>query len=1043
MKYTVLTIIAFLPLYSSAIPTGTPDWENPSVFGINKEEPRATALPYATEAQAIEDNYTQSPYFLSLNGLWKFHWVQSPELRPSDFYKEDYNTENWDEINVPGNWELNGYGTPIYTNINYPHPKNPPYIPHYDNPTGSYKRSFNLPKEWENRRVYLHFEAGTSAMYIWVNGQKVGYSQVTKSPAEFDITPYVRPGNNTLAVEVYRWSDGSYLEDQDFWRLSGIDRSVYLYSTEHVRIADFEVCPDLDATYKNGKLDISVMLRNYTPATTEKLTLSYSLITEKGKQIFKGNRNITLTGNATDTLRITHSVNRPALWSDETPVLYTVLLTLKTADGHIIESTSCRTGFRKVEIKDGILLLNGKPLLIRGVNLHEHHPVTGHVVDTATMLSDLRSMKQHNINAVRTSHYPQSPLWYKLCDQYGLLICDEANIESHGMGAEPGVTGNPEIESKHVAFLPEWKAAHHDRVQRLVERDKNHPCVIIWSMGNECGNGDVFYEIYDWLKQRDPSRPVQFEQAGENSNTDIVCPMYPDIDYMKEYASRKDAQRPFIMCEYAHAMGNSSGNFQEYFDIIATSPHMQGGFIWDWVDQGLLTTGDNKQSYWGYGGDFGAENYTHDENFCCNGLVAPDRQPHPGLYEVKKVYQNILFSPHDISNGIITVENRFLYRNLSDYDLRWQLTENGITVAEGTLSPDISAGTKRNIKLNLPDIHTVPGKEYFVNLYVYTRNASDMLPAGHEIAHEQIAMPDNNYFASDSKAIGKMNVEKDSKAITVRIGETKAVFNTLSGTLQSYSYQDKELLHGSPDPCFWRAPTDNDYGWNMQRKSNIWRHAGENKTVKEVTVIEEENSLSIKTIYKLTDIDTDYELTYTVLPDGKIRLTSHWESSRTDLPPMPRFGMLWTINGKYENLTWYGRGPWENYPDRNSSANIGIYHSTVTEQYHPYVRPQENGYKTDVRYLTLTDTDGSGIRIDGLQPICFSALHYATEDFDSGATKKQRHINDVHPQKETFLHIDLTQQGVGGDNSWGAMPHHPYLLQASEYEYSYTVSPVH
>ncbi len=1042
MKRTALSFIALLPLWALALPVDTPDWENPAVFSINKEAPRATALPYATEEQAIKDNYIASPYYLSLNGLWKFSWAQSPELRPADFYKEDYDTSNWDEIEVPSNWELKGYGTPIYTNINYPYPKNPPYIPHYDNPTGSYKRTFDLPQAWKDRRVYLHFEAGTSAMYVWVNGKKVGYSQVTKSPAEFDITPYVRSGSNSLAVEVYRWSDGSYLEDQDFWRLSGIDRNVYLYSTEQVRIADFEVCPDLDVAYKNGKLNVSVILRNYAFAPTEKITLSYSLINAKGKQIFKSDRNVMLKGNDADTLRITHAVNRPALWSNETPTLYTVLLTLKAADGRIIESTSCRTGFRKVEIKDGILLLNGKPLLIRGVNLHEHHPATGHVVDTATMLSDIRSMKLYNINAVRTSHYPQSPLWYKLCDQYGLLVCDEANIESHGMGSEPGVTGRPEIESRHAAFLPEWKAAHHDRVKRLVERDKNHPCVIIWSMGNECGNGEVFYEIYRWLKQRDPSRPVQFEQAGENSNTDIVCPMYPAIGYMKEYASRKEAQRPFIMCEYAHAMGNSSGNFQEYFDIMATSPHMQGGFIWDWVDQGLSATDDNGRAYWGYGGDFGAENYTHDENFCCNGLVSPDRQPHPGLYEVKKVYQDILFMPHDIANGIITIKNRFLYTNVSSYDLRWQLSENGIIIAEGSLSPDITAGAARNIKLNLPALKQEPGKEYFVNLYAYTRNATELLPAGHEIAREQIALPFNDYFTDSDNNCGTMKIEKDGFAVRIECGETVAIFNTQDGTLLSYSYRGKELLQGSPEPCFWRAPTDNDYGWNMPRKCNVWRHAGENRTVKEVKTTESDNRFSMKTVYRLTDIDSYYEMVYTVLPDGKLQLTGNWKSQRADLPPMPRFGMLWTISHAYENLTWYGRGHWENYSDRKTAANIGLYRSTVTEQYHPYVRPQENGYKTDVRYLTLTDNDGSGIRIDGIQPICFSALHYATEDFDSGATKKQRHINDVHPRKDIALHIDLAQQGVGGDNSWGAMPHSPYLLQDDSYSYSYTISPV-
>ncbi|MFA6581614.1 MAG: glycoside hydrolase family 2 TIM barrel-domain containing protein, partial [Paludibacter sp.] len=655
------------------------DWENPAVFQINREPARAAFLPYADESSAIADEYIRSPWFLSLDGNWKFQWSPTPDQRPKDFYKTDFNVINWKEISVPSNWELKGYGIPIYTNATYPFPKNPPYIDHSDNPVGSYRRYIDIPADWNNRRVFIHFEAGTSAMYVWVNGQKVGYTENTKSPAEFDITNYVKPGKNLIAVEVYRWSDGSYLEDQDFWRISGIDRDVYLFSTENVRIADFFARPDLDAAYKNGSLSVDIKLKNMNSGAKNNQLVEAKLVDASGKVIFVKTVKMNVAANASDSTTLNQKVSAPKLWSNETPNLYTLLLTLKDESGRLNEVIGSQIGFRKVELKNGQLLVNGIRIMVHGVNIHEHNPVTGHYQDKETMMKDIRLMKQLNINAVRCSHYPNNLKWVKLCSQYGLFMVDEANIESHGMG----------YGKENMAYNPLWDNMHLDRTYSLVERDKNFPAVIIWSLGNEASNGDVFKKTYAWIKKRDNTRLVQFEQAHEQDNTDIVCPMYPGVSYMKEYGNRENVKRPFIMCEYAHAMGNSSGNFQEYWDIIHNSKNLQGGFIWDWVDQGFEVTDEVGRKYWAYGGDMGSQNYTNDENFNHNGLVWPDRTPHPGAFEVKKVYQDILFKAVDLDKGIIRIENGFGYTNLDNYVFNYEVLENGSVIKKGTVDVNL------------------------------------------------------------------------------------------------------------------------------------------------------------------------------------------------------------------------------------------------------------------------------------------------------------------------------------------------------------------
>ncbi|MDR1898209.1 MAG: DUF4981 domain-containing protein [Prevotellaceae bacterium] len=1033
-KISFILRLSFL-LMAGTLQAQTPEWENPEIFGINKEPARATALPYGDEQQAVADIYSASPYYRSLDGTWKFNWNKRPADKPEGFYKENYDVGNWGTIQVPGNWELQGYGVPIYTNSVYPHPKNPPYIDHNDNPVGCYVREFDIPADWDGRRVYLHFESGLAAMYVWINGQYAGYSQVTKSAAEFDITPHIRQGKNRIAIEGYRWSDGSYLEDQDFWRLSGFDRSVYLYSTAQTRIFDFFAKGDLDGKYKNGLFSVDVTLKNYSDATVG-ATLAVALLDANGKTVFNQTKNTAVADSATVDFRKT--ISSPHLWSNETPYLYSLILTLSDAKGNHIETTSAKIGFRKVEIKNAQLLVNGKPILIRGVNMHEHNPYTGHAQTEEMMRLDVALMKRHNINAVRTSHYPQPPLWYRLCDEYGLFVVDEANMESHGMGYGP----------ENVSNFPEWRNAHLDRVVRLVERDKNHPCVITWSLGNESGNGKAFFEMYDWVKARDKSRPVQYEPAGENRNTDILCPMYSHIESMKRYAARANVTRPYILCEFAHAMGNSTGNFQEYFDIIATSPHMQGGFIWDWVDQGIDTIDNSGRRYWAYGGDIGGYQYTHEQNFCANGLVSPDRKPHPGLYEVKKVYQDILFRAKDLKKGVITIENRFLYKDLKEYDFKWKLLKNGTTAADGDFTVEQSAGTTKDITLQLPAPADDPvASEYFLNIYAYTKEATDIIPAGHEIAREQFAFgtkPDYTDIAADNTNAVEV-LENNDRTLALKANDTEVRFNKRNGELQRFAYRGKTLA-GGLQPDFWRAPTDNDYGNRMPELCNIWRQAGKNKTLKRFEAVESNGGYSIETEYSLDDVGSVYSVKYLFNSRGGLQVKASWTAGRDNLPEMPRFGMRMVLPQEFEDVEYYGRGPLENYSDRNTASFVGIYKNTVSGFGYEYIRPQENGNRTDVRWITLVNGEGTGIRVSSpaaSAPLNVNVTHNPWEDLDFGTTKKNVHPCEIVPRKEIYLNIDHAQRGLAGDDSWGALPHQPYRLLKNRYEYQYKINAVY
>lgn len=1009
------------------------DWENPGLLDVNKEAPHASFMVFDNANDVTTDDYTRSGAYRSLNGNWKFTYTDRYANRIQDFYREDLDTRQWADIAVPSNWELKGFGIPIYTNITYPHPKNPPYIGP-DNPVGTYRKEFDIPTQWDGQEVLLHFGSITGCAFVYVNGQKVGMTKAAKTPAEFNITKYLRKGKNLLAVQIFRWHDGSYLEDQDFWRLSGIERDVYVYALPKQTVWDFFLQPDLDAQYKNGLFKAAVTLRNFQPAAAGKGTITVSLLDAAGKQVWKQEQKFTATADSFQTVQLLGKITNVLKWSGEFPNLYQCVINMKN-DAGVNLYTGAKIGFRKVEIKNAQLMVNGMPLIVRGVNRHEHDDVNGHVPLKEVMLTDIRLMKELNINAVRCSHYPNDPLWYKLCDQYGIYVVDEANIETHGMGAEWQAWFD---KKKHPAYLPEWAPAHMDREVRMVERDKNHPSIIIWSLGNECGNGPVFHDAYKWMKQRDPSRPVQFEQAGEDWNTDIVCPMYPSINNMKRYAADSSKKRPYIMCEYAHAMGNSNGNFRTYWDIMATSPRMQGGFIWDWVDQGIKTKDDNGKTYWAYGGDLGGFYWQNDENGVADGILSSDRTPDPGAYEVRKVYQPIEFIAKDIAAGKLILRNLFSFTNLDQYDFKWELFLNGKKVDGAAFPVSLAPGQQK--EFNWPARDSVADGELFMVVSAITKHAKGLLAAGHVIATEQFLIA-GDYFANRSKAGGNLQVKKTDAKLEFASGDITGEIDLKQGTVRNYRSKTGAQLDRFPEPYFWRAPTDNDFGNDMPARLGIWRAAHQSKKIKSITAGEQTaEGVSVKVEYELASIAVPYTIEYFVQSDGSIRITASMDMNGRELPELPRFGMRVRLDGRLDSLQYYGRGPWENYSDRKEAAFIGVYQDNVRNQYYNgYIRPQESGYKTDVRWLTLTNAQGKGLLFEGLQPICFSAINHATEDLDPGLTKKQQHPTNLTPSRSVYLQIDLNQRGVGGDDSWGALPHEQYRLLAKKYTYSYVV----
>ncbi len=1060
--------------------------ENEAVISENKEATHATFYSFANEEKALINNYKNAQNYLSLNGLWKFKWVRKPSDRPIDFFNPTFNTKNWDDIKVPANWEVEGFGVPIYVNHQYEfadfkapvspeiefidgiYPKNPGKVPHDYNPVGSYRRSFTLGKEWQNKEVFLHIGAMKSGGFVWINGHYVGYSQGSKLPAEFDISQYLQEGENTLAIQIFRWTDGSYLECQDFWRISGIERDVYLYAQPKTRIKDIDTKTFLDKTYENGVLDLDIEVQNHH-AKSKKIAIQYKLLDSDSKVVSSETKSFKIGANELQKINFSDVVQQARIWSAEQPNLYKLIINLKERN-KVLESTSVNVGFRTVEIKNGLLYVNNKRITLKGVNTQEHNPETGHVISKEQIINDIRLWKAHNINAVRLSHYPQPEMFYDLCDQYGIYVVDEANIESHGM-----------YYGKHsLAKKKSWVNAHVDRMVRMVERDKNHPSVIIWSMGNEAGNGTNFMEGYAQIKALDKSkRPVQYERTYNEkerggrifdmtSNTDIIVPQYPSPDDFLMVGEHK-TDRPYIPSEYAHSMGNSTGNFQDYWDIIEKYDNLQGGFIWDWVDQSIFKTDDKGNKYYVYGGDFG-KNMPSDNTFLNNGIVFPNRTPQPALYEVKKAYEYINFKPKGVSGDkklLLFIENLYDFTNLNKFDFRVLVKANGKTIHSANL-PDIkvSPNTGKLIRIPIDKVTIEENTEYLAEIQAVLKKGDDLLKKGHIVAHEQIALSQLEKWTNrtlNPDIIDSFSLTEDQNSYSVSNDQFSIKFDKTKGIITSYSFQGNKLLKEGkgPKPNFWRAPTDNDFGSRMHIRNIGWKEASLYHKVVSFEAKQAGQNIDVQIVFELPGVETTFSSHYTIYPSGVLKIANQLDASNYKAD-IPRVGMQLQLPKSMEDLTYYGRGPWENYIDRKASAFIGLYSSKVKDQHVPYVRPQENGYKTETRWLALKDSNQNGLMFvsskDNPDQISFSAMPMLNEDFDATGgviydesqqkdlVKKYgkpsdinltKHTTDIMERNLVQLNIDLAQRGVAGDDSWGSLPQKKYRLESNK-QYNYT-----
>jgi beta-galactosidase len=1065
LKVGILTIGMSFSIFTSAQKFNNTEWCDPSITEIGQVPPTAQfELELFKKGTKVEN-------ILSLNGTWKFHYAAEVKDKATHFQGIDAPISHFKNIQVPGNWELQGFGIPIYTNVNYPFPKNPPFIPAEINPVGTYVKDFLLPEDWEKEEMFLEFGSVSGCLYLWINGQQVGLSKVSKTAATFYVSPYLKKGRNRISAQIYRWHDGSYLEDQDFWRLSGLEREVKLVRRAAKRWHDIHIKSDLSTNLKDGVWQASIQtkgiskgsiqLQLFGPINFLESVQHHSLQWKSQEKkivdslnIAKAliNRRINFNGGKVD---ISIPLKQLQLWTAEIPNVYRWKMELLDEFGNKTETASGFTGFRKIEIANGILQVNGNRILVKGVNRHEHHEKLGHFIDSTTMEKDVALMKLYNINTVRTSHYPHHPYFYELCTKYGLYVIDEANIESHGMGA---TQQGPFDTSKHVAYLPQWEKAHIDRIQRMFQRDKNFSSIILWSLGNECGNGPVFKQQYLWLKKADPSRPILFEQAAEEFNTDIVAPMYPWVGYMQSYAQDTSKKRPFIMCEYAHAMGNSTGNFNKYWDIIRKGlPHMQGGCIWDWVDQGIATSDEVGRPYWAYGGDLGSHHLYNDENFCANGLLDASRNPHPGIYEVKKQYQNIWFTYNPKNPFQVEVFNEHHFKTLKEFTLYAELQKNGKTIQKHQFNLITKPQKKSIYQLPFSIPSEINGQDE-ISILIYAKPQFSNWAQNTEwiAASEQfIIKSPASYYQPAIESKQFWNWEQQGDILSFQSEKVAGRFNVKTGRWISYTVKGKNIFLSFPEPYFWRAPTDNDFGNGMPVLSGIWRTAHVRKKDHQAEIIRKDsNGIILETSFLLVDIQTRFHVEYHIHPSGDITIDARMNTSNKELPEMPRFGMRLELPKFYNSLSYYGRGPHENYPDRKTSAYLGLYEGLIQHQWVPYIRPQENGYRTDTRTLTLFHSNSNPISNENFQnlslpsihfiahqnPFCFSALHVSTEAMDAGLTKKNRHISDITEDNKTYIHIDQTQRGLGGDNSWGSLPHEEYRLLPGPYRLVFTLS---
>ena len=1024
------------------VPTFT-EWHDLQVNEVNRLKLHTNYFAYENETLALAGQMDKSANFISLHGAWKFNWVKDADKRPTDFYKTDLDDSAWKTMNIPANWEMNGFGVPEYVNTGFAwrghFDQKPPAVPVKDNNVGSYRRIINIPDSWDGKQVIAHFGSVTSNIYLYVNGQYVGYAEDAKVAAEFDITPYLKKGDNLIAFQTFRWCDGSWCEDQDFWRLSGVARDSYLYARDAaVHLTNIKITHDLQNGYEDGVVQIYAEVKGQP-------VIEYKLLNHNGIEIIKSDANFKKRVNGTAQF----TIKNVKKWSAEDPYLYTLVATVKDQKGNIVEVVPQKVGFRKVEIVNSQLLVNGQPVLIKGADRHEMDPDGGYVVSRERMIQDIKIMKRLNINAVRTCHYPDDPVWYDLCDEYGLYVTAEANQESHGFGY-----GN-DAEAKK----PEFAKQILERNQHNVEMYFNHPSVIVWSLGNETVNGDNFIAAYKWIKEQDKSRPVQFEQAGRTGeNTDIFCPMYYSHDGCDKYSKDDKFTRPLIQCEYNHTMGNSSGGLKEYWDMVRKYPKFQGGYIWDFVDQALhrnpvkpmsvkdnLTYAQYNKIKYTYGGDYNDYDPS-DNNFNCNGVIGPDRQLNPHAYEVAYEYQNIWAEAVDLQAGKISVYNEHFFRNLANYQLVWTLLQDGKAVQNGTVDK-LDVAPQQKTVVTLP--YQIPAEgEVLLNIEFRLKKAEPLMEAGQMVAYRQLEVRTANAAAA-VVAEGKLKVENKKKETEIKVLNDfiDIEFDKATGLLKEYEVNGVDLLGegGTLKPNFWRAVTDNDMGAQLQKKFRVWRAPALNLqtiTASKVKVGKNVNAV-VKAVYDMPDVKAALTITYTIAPDGTMGVEQTMDATEGEkVSDMFRFGMLMQLPFQMDNSTFYGRGPIENYIDRKGSQNVGIYTQTAEEQFFPYIRPQETGTKSDIRWWQQTDKAGKGFRITSGNLFSASALHYSIDDLDDGEEKEQRHSYEVPQSKYTELCIDKEQFGVGGENSWGAWPLPQHRLGYADKTFSFVSSPV-
>lgn len=1093
--------------YRAVSPRRTlPWWQDINVVQVNREYPRAQFMTYDNRSEALDIAFDKSEYYLSLNGRWKFYYVDSYKQLPENITDSTVALEDWKEIDVPGNWEMQGFGTPIYVNHPYEfverdpktrYPKfEPPYLPE-NNPVGVYRREIRIPEEWRGREIFLNIDGAKSGVYVFINGKEIGYNEDSKTSAEFRITPYLQPGVNSLVLEIFRWSTGSYLEAQDFWRMSGIERDVYLWSQPKTSLRDFRVKSSLGENYTDGIFELETTVANYVSGISL-AQVTYELLDPEGQPVAKETKQIDIQGNGENSIRFEKKIPSVMQWSAEKPNLYTLLITVKKDDEEKSETVPYPVGFRRIEIKpvkngnriDRLLLVNGQPIKLKGVNIHETNPKTGHYMTEELMRKDFALMKQNNINSVRLSHYPRSRRFYELCDELGLYVYDEANIESHAMY----------YSERSLSRHPEWQQAHMDRTVNMFERNKNHPSVTIWSLGNEAGNGINFYHTYKFLKDQERSlmnRPVNYERALWELNTDMFVPQYPSAAWLEEIG-KTGSDRPVVPSEYSHAMGNSNGNLDLQWQAIYKYPNLQGGYIWDWVDQGMEALDEDGTLYYKYGGDYGTD-MPSDGNFLCNGLVNPDRRPHPALAEVKYVYQNFAFEPVNLTNGVFKVINRQYFSNTDNYLFVWEITENGVSIRENHFSLALRPQQSAEITIPLHELKPKAGAEYFLNFSVVAQKAQPPVPAGHTVAIEQFRIPTTiaptNYVETGNYPPLKEMRQNDK----IRITSPKVdfVFSVSSGSVTDYKVDNVQYIHEGfgMRPNFWRAPNDNDYGNGSPYRLQVWKESSHQFNVVDVKSYPENNRHVIDATYLLAAGNL-YKVRYDIYPSGIVKMKINFYSTDMKEVPIeateamltataspeataarkassslnvPRVGIRFRIPPSLNQITYFGKGPGENYIDRSSGSKVGLYQTTAEENYFPYVRPQENGHHTGTRWLAATD-NRKGLLIVADSIVGFNALRNSVEDFDSEENinrpyqwnnfsseeiaarsdenakdkrPRQTHINDIHFRDFVEICIDMKQQGVAGYNSWGARPLPEYSIPANQnYQWGITLIPI-